>query len=93
MTGADARAPRRGRADLHIHTLASDGTASVAEVLDAVAAAGRLDVIAIADHERIEHQAFDGVLDPKGGVFRPDRSQPGTGLELKTRDIERFRRR
>jgi hypothetical protein len=44
----------RGRADLHIHTLASDGTASVAEVLDAVAAAGALDVIAIADHERID---------------------------------------
>jgi L-alanine-DL-glutamate epimerase-like enolase superfamily enzyme len=46
-----------------------------------------------ADHERIEQQAFDGVLDPKGGVFRPDRSQPGAGLELKAKDIERFRRR
>ena len=46
-----------------------------------------------ADHERIEQQAFDGVLDPKGGMFRPDRSQPGTGLELKAKDIERFRRR
>jgi predicted metal-dependent phosphoesterase TrpH len=45
---------RRGRADLHIHTLASDGTASVAEVLDAVATAGALDVVAIADHERID---------------------------------------
>jgi L-alanine-DL-glutamate epimerase-like enolase superfamily enzyme len=46
-----------------------------------------------ADHERIEQMAFDGVLDPKGGVFRPDRSRPGTGLELKSGDIERFRRR
>jgi predicted metal-dependent phosphoesterase TrpH len=45
---------RRGRADLHIHTLASDGTASALEVLDHVAAAGVLDVIAIADHERID---------------------------------------
>lgn len=45
---------RRGRADLHIHTLASDGTASVTEILDAVAAAGVLDVIAITDHERID---------------------------------------
>ncbi|HKF86187.1 MAG TPA: PHP-associated domain-containing protein [Candidatus Limnocylindrales bacterium] len=45
---------RLGRADLHIHTLASDGTASVAQVLDAVAVAGSLDVIAIADHERID---------------------------------------
>jgi predicted metal-dependent phosphoesterase TrpH len=48
-------APERlGRADLHIHTLASDGTASVSEVLDHVAAAGFLDVIAISDHERID---------------------------------------
>ncbi len=45
---------RRGRADLHIHTLASDGTASVVEILDHVAAAGFLDLIAIADHERID---------------------------------------
>ncbi len=45
---------RLGRADLHIHTLASDGTASVAEVLDAVRARGDLDVIAITDHERID---------------------------------------
>jgi predicted metal-dependent phosphoesterase TrpH len=45
---------RRGRADLHIHSLASDGTASVVEILDHVAAEGILDVIAIADHERID---------------------------------------
>ena len=45
---------RLGRADLHIHTLASDGTASVLEVLDHVEAEGVLDVIAIADHERID---------------------------------------
>ena len=45
---------RLGRADLHIHTWASDGTASVMEVLDRVTAEGFLDVIAIADHERID---------------------------------------
>ena len=45
---------RLGRADLHIHTWASDGTASVVEVLDHVEAEGFLDVIAIADHERID---------------------------------------
>ena len=45
---------RRGRADLHIHTLASDGTASVTEILDTVAGTGFLDVIAISDHERID---------------------------------------
>lgn len=43
-----------GRADLHIHTLASDGTAGVLDILDHVERAGELDVIAIADHERID---------------------------------------
>lgn len=45
---------RPGRADLHIHTIASDGTADVAAILDHVAARGDLDVIAITDHERID---------------------------------------
>ena len=45
---------RLGRADLHIHTLASDGTAGVVEILDHVEAATELDVIAITDHERID---------------------------------------
>ncbi len=47
-------AERPGRADLHIHTLASDGTSSVAEILDRVEREGVLDVIAITDHERID---------------------------------------
>lgn len=42
-----------GRADLHIHSLASDGVSSVAEILGAAEAAG-LDVICITDHDRIE---------------------------------------
>jgi predicted metal-dependent phosphoesterase TrpH len=42
-----------GRADLHIHSLASDGVSSVAEILGAAEAAG-LDLIAIADHDRVE---------------------------------------
>jgi len=45
---------RLGRADLHIHTLASDGTAGVAEILDHVERNTPLDVIAITDHERID---------------------------------------
>jgi predicted metal-dependent phosphoesterase TrpH len=57
-----------GRADLHIHTLASDGTSSVAEILAHVAAEGRLDVVAVTDHERIDaavaaqHMAEDEAL-------------------------------
>ena len=45
-----------------------------------------------ADHSKIEAVAFGGVLDPKGGAVRPDRSRPGSGLELKRQDVERFRR-
>ncbi len=42
-----------GVADLHIHTLASDGVSGVEDVL-AAAVARHLDVIAITDHERID---------------------------------------
>lgn len=42
-----------GRADLHIHSLASDGVSSVAQILDAAELA-RLDIIAITDHERVD---------------------------------------
>ena len=45
---------RLGRADLHIHTVASDGTASVEAILDHVERRTDLDVIAITDHERID---------------------------------------
>ena len=45
---------RLGRADLHVHSLASDGTSSVVEILEHVAVEGMLDVIAITDHERID---------------------------------------
>jgi hypothetical protein len=45
---------RLGRADMHIHTLASDGVSSVTEILERVEADGILDVVAIADHERID---------------------------------------
>jgi predicted metal-dependent phosphoesterase TrpH len=45
---------RLGRADLHIHTLASDGTAGVLDILEHVEANLDLDVIAICDHERID---------------------------------------
>ena len=50
---SDELRPPRGRADLHIHTLASDGVSSVSEILESAEAAG-LDVIAITDHERVD---------------------------------------
>ena len=51
MTDSDGR---QGRADLHIHTVASDGVADVVAIVEHVAARGELDVIAITDHERID---------------------------------------
>ena len=45
---------RLGRADLHVHTLASDGTAGVTDILEHVERNTELDVIAITDHERID---------------------------------------
>lgn len=49
-----ATADRLGRADLHVHTLASDGTHAVTEILAHVARNELLDVMAIADHDRID---------------------------------------
>ena len=42
------------------------------------------------DHVRIESTLFDGVLEPEGGVLRPDRSRAGNGLELKRKEVERW---
>jgi predicted metal-dependent phosphoesterase TrpH len=43
-----------GRADLHVHTLASDGVSGVEEILAFVLEHTQLDVIGIADHERVD---------------------------------------
>jgi L-alanine-DL-glutamate epimerase-like enolase superfamily enzyme len=43
------------------------------------------------DHVRIESMLFDGVLDPHGGVLRPDQGRPGFGLAFKHADAEAFR--
>jgi predicted metal-dependent phosphoesterase TrpH len=50
----DAERATMGRADLHLHTLASDGTAGVLDILEHVEAETDLDVIAITDHDRID---------------------------------------
>jgi PHP domain-containing protein len=48
-TGRDTTG--RGRADLHVHTLYSDGGQSPEAIVRA--AAGRLDVVGITDHDRV----------------------------------------
>jgi predicted metal-dependent phosphoesterase TrpH len=45
---------RQGRADLHIHTTASDGVDDVVAIVEHAAARDDLDVVAITDHERID---------------------------------------
>ena len=44
----------RGKADMHLHTLYSDGTADVQALLDHVERNTDLDVVAVTDHERID---------------------------------------
>jgi len=51
--GPDPEEPH-GRADLHVHTLASDGVSGVEEILAHVLEHTHLDVIGIADHERVD---------------------------------------
>jgi L-alanine-DL-glutamate epimerase-like enolase superfamily enzyme len=42
------------------------------------------------DHARVDRLLFDGVLEPDGGVLRPDPSRPGSGLDLKRADARRY---
>jgi 3',5'-nucleoside bisphosphate phosphatase len=57
------------RIDLHIHTHASDGELSPGEVVRA-AAAGKLDVIAVTDHDNV------------GGVAEAQAAAEGTGVRV-----------
>jgi len=51
--GDGADGARRGRADIHIHTLASDGVDDVLAILDRADALA-LDVVSITDHDRVD---------------------------------------
>ncbi len=72
---------RTGRADLHIHTLASDGTSSVAEILDHAEHRTDLDVIAITDHERVDAALAARAMAQARGL----RVQVVVGEEITTR--------
>ena len=58
MSEAVGQRPRnggeRGRADMHLHTLYSDGTMEVQALLDHVEHRTDLDLVAVTDHERID---------------------------------------
>jgi predicted metal-dependent phosphoesterase TrpH len=70
-----------GRADLHIHTLASDGTSGIVEILDHVERSTDLDVIAITDHERIDAALAAQAISRDRGL----RAQVVVGEEVTTR--------
>ena len=57
---------RRPAADLHVHTVASDGTLTVSELPDAARDAG-VDVVAVTDHDRI-HPELDAPVQEVDGV-------------------------
>ncbi len=56
-----------GRADLHVHTLASDGTAGVEAILGAAVIAG-LAAVAITDHDRIDAAQAGSTLAARNGL-------------------------
>ena len=43
-----------------------------------------------ADHVRVDHLLFDGVIEQTQGTLEPDLSRAGLGLELKRADAEPF---
>jgi predicted metal-dependent phosphoesterase TrpH len=67
MTGPERTGLETSLADLHVHTLASDGTAGVAEILGAGVAAG-LAVMAITDHDRIDAAQAGAALAGNNGL-------------------------
>ena len=71
MPEAPTRRPRgdgeRGRADMHLHTLYSDGTMEVQALLDHVEQQTDLDLVAITDHERIDGALRARELHAAGG--------------------------
>jgi predicted metal-dependent phosphoesterase TrpH len=72
----------RGLADLHMHTMYSDGTGTVEDVLDFAQKRTSLDVIAITDHDTIEGALYARDLVQK----RRYRFELIIGEEISTRE-------
>jgi predicted metal-dependent phosphoesterase TrpH len=71
----------RGRADLHMHTTASDGWPTPSALVDHVSRRTELDVIAVTDHDTIE-----GALRAADRAARRTRLQVVIGEEVSSRD-------
>ena len=70
-----------GRADLHMHTTASDGWPTPRELVDHAARRARLDVIAVTDHDTIE-----GALRARDYAAKRARFHVIVGEEVSSRD-------
>jgi len=70
-----------GRADLHMHTTASDGWPTPHELVDHAARRARLDVIAVTDHDTIE-----GALRARDHAAKRARFHVIVGEEVSSRD-------
>lgn len=70
-----------GRADLHMHTTASDGWPTPHELVDHVARRASLNVIAVTDHDTIE-----GALIAREHAAKRARVQVIVGEEVSSRD-------
>ncbi len=70
-----------GRADLHMHTTASDGWPTPHELVDHVARRASLNVIAVTDHDTIE-----GALRAREHAAKRARFQVIVGEEVSSRD-------
>ncbi len=60
------RGGERGMADLHLHTLYSDGTARLADLLEWIEHRTALDLVAITDHDRIDGALRAGAMHAAG---------------------------
>jgi len=69
-----------GSADLHIHSIHSDGTATVSAILHHASAHTNLDVIAITDHNTLDGSVYARKLAPDFRV------EVITGMEIATRE-------
>ena len=70
-----------GRADLHMHTTASDGWPTPKELVEHAARRARLDVIAVTDHDTIE-----GALRARDHAAKRTRFHVIVGEEVSSRD-------
>ncbi len=72
------------------HTPLSTHTAPAAHLHVACAALPVRHLEYFHDHARIEQLLFDGARVPVEGMLKPDLFRPGLGLQLKSKDAERF---